>query len=125
MKNYQSSSLRMSTSSITPPIRNSFLFNSQSLRYSFCILSLLLSLSIGNVLGADIEYIYESAADNPGNAQDWFRADIDEYSSWSATKGGSNNPKYYSTGKGLRVYDGGEFEITSSKTIESIKLTFS
>ena len=85
----------------------------------------MLALGVGNAWGADVTYVFKDAADNPGNANDWLTADIDSYTSWSATKGGSNNPKYYNTGTGLRVYNGGTFTITSSKTLASITLTFS
>ena len=85
----------------------------------------MLALGVGNAWGADVTYVFKDAADNPGNANDWLTADIDSYTSWSATKGGSNNPKYYDTGTGLRVYNGGKFTITSSKTLSSITLTFS
>ena len=82
----------------------------------FFALFAMLALGVGNAWGADVTYVFKDAADNPGNANDWLTADIDSYTSWSATKGGSNNPKYYNTGTGLRVYNGGKFTITSSKT---------
>ena len=91
----------------------------------FFALFAMLAINVGNAWGADVTYVFKDAADNPGNANDWLTADIDSYTSWSATKGGSNNPKYYSTGTGLRVYNGGKFTITSSKTLASITLTFS
>ena len=91
----------------------------------FFALFAMLALGVGNAWGADVTYVFKDAADNPGNANDWLTADIDSYTSWSATKGGSNNPKYYDTGTGLRVYNGGKFTITSSKTLSSITLTFS
>ena len=91
----------------------------------FFALFAMLALGVGNAWGADVTYVFKDAADNPGNANDWLTADIDSYTSWSATKGGSNNPKYYNTGTGLRVYNGGTFTITSSKTLASITLTFS
>ena len=91
----------------------------------FFALFAMLALGVGNAWGADVTYVFKDAADNPGNANNWLTADIDSYTSWSATKGGSNNPKYYDTGTGLRVYNGGKFTITSSKTLSSITLTFS
>ena len=69
--------------------------------------------------------MFKTATDNPGNAKNWFTDDIDAYSNWSATKGGTNDPKYYGTGEGLRVYNGGTFTITSTKTLASVTLTFS
>ncbi|MDY4513334.1 MAG: hypothetical protein SPE10_07850 [Paludibacteraceae bacterium] len=84
-----------------------------------------LLLGAGNAWGADVTYTFSTAPNNPGNAQDWLSDDIDAYTSWAATKGGTNNPKYYNTGTGLRVYNGGTFTITSSKTIATITLTFS
>ena len=89
------------------------------------LLTMLCTVGVGQMWGADVTYVFKDAVDNPGNANDWFTADIDGYTSWSATKGGSNNPKYYTTGTGLRVYNGGKFTITSSKTLASITLTFS
>ena len=75
----------------------------------------------------DVTYTFSSATNNPGNGNNWYSDDIDAYTSWSATDGTNNNtqPKYYSTGSGLRVYNGGTFSISSSKTIKTIKLTFS
>ena len=84
-----------------------------------------LLLGAGNAWGADVTYTFSTATNNPGNAQEWFSDDIDAYTSWAATTGGTNNPKYYNTGTGLRVYNGGTFTITSSKTIATITLTFS
>ena len=69
-------------------------------------------------------YVFANDANNPGNAGDWFTGTIDSYTTWTATKGGSNNPKYYDTGTGLRVYNGGTFSITSTKLIETVTLTF-
>ena len=86
--------------------------------------ALLVSGSL-NALGADITYEFSQATNNPGNAQDWTSDNIDTYTRWEATKSGNNNPKYYSTGKGLRVYNGGIFTISSTKVISSITLTFS
>lgn len=86
---------------------------------------LLFLLGSLNVWGADVTYVFKTATDNPGNAKNWFTDDIDAYSNWSATKGGTNDPKYYGTGEGLRVYNGGTFTITSTKTLASVTLTFS
>ena len=36
----------------------------------------------------------------------------------------SNDPKYFTTGTAIRVYGGGTFTVSSSKTIKSIDLTF-
>ena len=89
------------------------------------ILAILLTIGVGNAWGADVTYTLSSASGNPGSGNDWYSGTIDSYTSWAATNGGSNHPKYYSTGSGLRVYSGGTFTITSSKTIASIKFTFS
>ncbi len=85
----------------------------------------LLTIFTTNVWSADVTYTLSSASGNPGSGNDWYSGTIDSYTSWAATNGGSNHPKYYSTGSGLRVYSGGTFTITSSKTIASIKFTFS
>lgn len=82
-------------------------------------------LSIGNVWGADVIYTFSTATNNPGDSQNWSSDAIDSYTSWKATQGGSNPPKYYKSGTGLRVYKGGSFTITSTKTIGTITLTFS
>lgn len=58
------------------------------------------------------------------NAQQVSSGTIDSYTSWSATDG-TNSTAYYNTGSGLRVYNGGKFTVTSTKTIASITLTFS
>ena len=89
------------------------------------VLVLILTIGSGNVWSADVTYTLSSASGNPGSGNDWYSGTIDSYTSWAATNGGSNHPKYYSTGSGLRVYSGGTFTITSSKTIASIKFTFS
>ena len=78
-----------------------------------------------NVWGADVTYEFSKATNKPGNAQDWTSDNIDTSTKWEATKGGQNTPKYYSTGTGLRVYNGGKFTISSTKVISSITLTFS
>ncbi len=78
-----------------------------------------------NAWGADVTYEFSKATNNPGNAKDWTSDNIDTSTKWEATKGGQNNPKYYSTGTGLRVYNGGRFTISSTKVISSITLTFS
>lgn len=78
-----------------------------------------------NAWGADVTYEFSKATNNPGNAQDWTYDNIDTSTKWEATKGGQNTPKYYSTGTGLRVYNGGKFTISSTKVISSITLTFS
>jgi len=76
-----------------------------------------------NVWGADATFTF--SAQGYSNAETVTSGTIDTYSSWTATKGGSNDPKYYNAGTGLRVYNGGSFSISSSKTIASITLTFS
>ena len=78
-----------------------------------------------NAWGVDVTYTFSTASNNPGNAQDWTSDDIDAYTKWEATTGGQNAPKYYTTGSGLRVYNGGTFTISSTKVISSITLTFS
>jgi hypothetical protein len=76
--------------------------------------------------GSDnVTYVFADDTSNPGNGGDWLTGTIDAYSTWTATKGGNNNPKYYDSGTGLRVYNGGTFTITSTKLIETITLTFS
>ncbi|MBQ7632294.1 MAG: chitobiase/beta-hexosaminidase C-terminal domain-containing protein [Paludibacteraceae bacterium] len=80
---------------------------------------------VGTMFAADVTYLFSEDSDNPGNAQTWTSGTIDTYTGWSATKGDSNEPKYYTTGTGLRVYTGGTFTITSSKTLASVTLTFS
>ncbi len=72
-----------------------------------------------------VTYVFKDDPNCPANATDWFSGTIDQYTGWTATKGGSNNPKYYTTGTGLRVYNGGKFTITSTKVMLSITLTFS
>ena len=89
------------------------------------VLVLMMTVGFGQAFAQDVTYVFSEASDNPGNAKDWFTAEIDEYTSWSATKGGNNNPKYYNAGTGLRVYNGGTFTVESTKIIESITLTFS
>ena len=74
--------------------------------------------------GDNVTYVFAEDANNPGNATDWFTGTIDSYTTWTATKGDSNNPKYYDKGTGLRVYNGGTFSITSTKLIETVTLTF-
>ncbi len=90
-----------------------------------CTLVVALLLGSVNVWGADVTYIYKEATGNPGNGGEWYSGTIDSYTTWEATKGGDNAPKYYDTDTGLRVYSGGTFTITSSKTIQAITLTFS
>ena len=72
-----------------------------------------------------VTYVLKDDLNHPANGVDWLSGTIDQYTGWTATKGGSNNPKYYDTGSGLRVYNGGEFTITSTKIMTSITLTFS
>lgn len=74
-----------------------------------------------------VTWVAQNASDNPGDAKDWFSGSIDANISWAATKGGSNNPKYYNTGTGLRVYNGGTFTVSAAngKKITKIILTFS
>lgn len=84
-----------------------------------------LAIGTNTLWGADVTYTFKDASDCPGNAQTWTGASIDANTTWSATKGGSNDPKYYTSGTGLRVYNGGTFTITSSKIISEIVLTFS
>lgn len=88
------------------------------------VLVLVLSLGIGNVWGVSVAYDFSVAANNPGNGNNWFSDDIGAYASWSATTG-SNDPKYYDIGSGLRIYNGGKFTITSIINMSSITLTFS
>lgn len=73
--------------------------------------------------GADVTLTFSEQGYT--NAQQVSSGTIDSYTSWSATNGGTNKPTYYDTGTGLRVYNGGTFSITSTKTIASITLTFS
>lgn len=80
--------------------------------------------SIGNVWGVDVAYTFSTATNNPGDAKDWYSDNIDSYTSWKATIG-TNPPKYYNSGTGLRVYNNGSFSITSTKTLKTITLTFS
>ncbi len=90
-----------------------------------CLVVTILLMGGINVWGADVTYVYKDAAGNPGNGNDWYSGTIDSYTTWEATKGGSNAPKYYDTDTGLRIYkDGGTFTITSSRIITEIKLTF-
>lgn len=84
-----------------------------------------LAIGTNTLWGADVTYTFKDASDCPENAQTWTGASIDANTTWSATKGGSNDPKYYTSGTGLRVYNGGTFTITSSKIISKIVLTFS
>ncbi len=71
-----------------------------------------------------VTYVFKDDSNCPGNDKTWFSGTIDEYTGWTATKG-TNDPKYYNTGTGLRVYNGGTFTITSTKVMTSITLTFS
>lgn len=80
--------------------------------------------SIGNIWGVDVVYTFSTATNNPGDAKDWYSDNIDSYTSWKATDG-TNPPKYYNSGTGLRVYNNGSFSITSTKTLKTITLTFS
>ena len=75
--------------------------------------------------GETVTYVLKDDPNHPANGVDWLSGTIDQYTSWAATKGGTNNPKYYNTGEGLRVYNGGKFTITSTKVMTSITLTFS
>lgn len=74
--------------------------------------------------GETVTYILKDDPNHPDNGVDWFSGTIDEYTGWTATKGTNDNPKYYNTGTGLRVYKGGKFTITSTKVMLSITLTF-
>lgn len=87
------------------------------------LFTILTTLSLNYAWGADATFTF--SAQGYANAETVTSGTIDTYSSWTATKGGSNDPKYYNTGTGLRVYNGGSFSISSSKTIASITLTFS
>ncbi len=89
-----------------------------------CALVVALILGSVNVWGADVTYVYKDAVGNPGNGGDWYSGSIDSYTTWEATKGGSNPPKYYDKDTGLRVYNGGSFSISSTKTLKEITLTF-
>ena len=71
-----------------------------------------------------VTYVFKDDSNCPGNDKTWFSGTIDEYTGWTATKG-TNDPKYYDTGTGLRIYNGGKFTITSTKVMTSITLTFS
>ena len=71
-----------------------------------------------------VTYVLKDDPNHPDNGVDWFSGTIDEYTGWTATKGTNDNPKYYNTGTGLRVYSGGKFTITSTKVMLSITLTF-
>lgn len=93
--------------------------------YFVALLLAFLSIGTNAVWGVDVTYTFKDANDCPGNAQTWTGASIDANTEWSATKGGTNDPKYYTSGTGLRVYSGGTFTITSSKVISEIVLTFS
>ena len=84
----------------------------------------LISLFSVNMWGADVTYQFKDDTSNPGNAVEWTSGTIDAYTGWSTTKG-TNPTAYYNTGTGLRVYNGGSFTITSSKTLASVTLTFS
>ncbi|MBQ7258454.1 MAG: chitobiase/beta-hexosaminidase C-terminal domain-containing protein [Paludibacteraceae bacterium] len=84
----------------------------------------LISLFSVSMWGADVTYQFKDDTSNPGNAVEWTSGTIDAYTGWSTTKG-TNPTAYYNTGTGLRVYNGGSFTITSSKTLASVTLTFS
>lgn len=92
-------------------------------KFKFFTLAILAMLSVNFVWGADVTYSF--SAQGKANQEIWYGDDIDSYTSWSATKG-TNDPAYYNIGTGLRIYkDGGTFNISSSKKIASITLTFS
>lgn len=94
-----------------------------SKKLNFWALMLLgILLCVNNAWGADATFTFSSQGYT--NAQGVTSGTIDTYTSWSATKG-TNAPAYYDTGSGLRVYNGGTFTVTSTKTIASITLTFS
>ena len=81
---------------------------------------------IGDGSGESFEYVFSEQ--DFSNAQEIFSDEMDATSGigWAATTGGSNTPKYYDTGKGLRVYNGGSFTITTNNnTISAVSLTFS
>lgn len=92
-------------------------------RFAFALL--MLTICSGNAWGVSVAYDFSIDSNNPGNGNNWFSGSIGEYATWSATKGGTNNPQYYDTGSGLRIYNGGKFTITSTLTMSSITLTFS
>ena len=71
-----------------------------------------------------VTYVLKDDPNHPDNSVEWFSGTIDQYTSWTATKGTNDTPKYYNTGTGLRVYNGGKFTITSTKVMTSITLTF-
>ena len=76
--------------------------------------------------GDDTDTVVWVAADDtshPANGEEWTSGEIDAYTGWTATAG-SNPPKYYNAGSGLRVYNGGTFTITSVKDMAKITLTF-
>ena len=75
--------------------------------------------------GETVTYILKDDPNHPENGVEWFSGTIDQYTGWTATKGTNDTPKYYNTGTGLRVYNGGKFTITSTKVMTSITLTFS
>lgn len=80
----------------------------------------------GDGSGESFEYVFSEQ--DFSNAQEIFSDEMDATSGigWAATTGGSNTPKYYDTGKGLRVYNGGSFTITTNNnTISAVSLTFS
>ena len=74
--------------------------------------------------GETVTYVLKDDPNHPENGVEWFSGTIDQYTGWTATKGTNDTPKYYNTGTGLRVYNGGKFTITSTKVMTSITLTF-
>jgi hypothetical protein len=79
--------------------------------------------------GGTFEYVFSEQGYQ--NAQTVYSATMDAISGigWAATDGYASNttyePKYYTTGTGLRVYSNGTFSITSNnKTITAVSLTF-
>ncbi|MDO5342824.1 MAG: InlB B-repeat-containing protein [Bacteroidia bacterium] len=78
--------------------------------------------------GASNSFEYVFSEQGFENAQEIFNDEMDATSGigWSATTGGSNTPKYFDTGTGLRVYNGGSFSVTTNgNTITNVTLTFS
>lgn len=76
--------------------------------------------------GGNFEYVFKDQGYT--NAQIIYSDEMDATSGigWTATTGGNNEPAYYDTGTGLRVYNGGTFSITTNgNTITAVSLTFS
>ena len=73
-----------------------------------------------------VTWVAANAVDNPGNDKEWYSSAIDTNISWSATDG-TNPPKYFTSGSGLRIYNGGTFTVSAAnnKKITKVVLTFS